>query len=417
MLNAETYITDTKGIGGQIRSKYEDFYVEEIPETVPSGEGPNTWIWIEKVGRNTLDVVLDMARDLHLDRKRMGFAGMKDKKAVTRQWLCISNFEPEQIEGMKENFHNVEFLKITQNQKKLRIGQLIGNKFRILIRDIENSESAALEAQKTLEKLEEVGTPNYYGWQRFGKPRSNTHLVGKALVENDLAKTVGAYIGNPHPDEPEWIKVAREAYDEGDLEKSYELMPTGMRYERMMLRALLKEQKKKETLDNNSYRKALLSLPKPLSRMFIHAYQSFLFNKAVSERSAMGINKFIEGDIVIDNEEHLIHDASPEDLQERMDNFQAHPTAPLYGSKVPLASGTLGEMEQKVLDEEEVTLEDFKCPKMPKLGSHGLRRAIRFKIWDVSAEATEKGVLTEFSIPKGCYATAVLREIMKSETV
>ena len=144
MLNAETYITDTEGIGGRIRTKYEDFYVEEIPETVPSGEGPNTWIWIEKVGRNTLDVVLDMARDLHLDRKRMGFAGMKDKKAVTSQWLCISNFEPEEIEEIKDQFHNVEFLKITQNQKKLRIGQLIGNKFRILIRDIEDPESAAM---------------------------------------------------------------------------------------------------------------------------------------------------------------------------------------------------------------------------------------------------------------------------------
>jgi tRNA pseudouridine13 synthase len=417
MLNAETYITDTKGIGGRIRTKYEDFYVEEIPETVPSGEGPNTWIWIEKVGRNTLDVVLDMARDLHLDRKRMGFAGMKDKKAVTCQWLCISNFEPEEIEEIKDQFHNVEFLKITKNQKKLRIGQLIGNKFRILIRDIEDPESAALEAQKALKKLEEVGTPNYYGWQRFGKPRSNTHLVGKALVANDLGKTVGAYIGNPHPDEPEWIKVARTAYDEGKLEESYELMPTGMRYERMMLRALLKEQRKKETLDDDSYRKALHSLPKPLSRMFVHAYQSFLFNKAVSERTAMGINQFVEGDIVIDNEEHLIHDASPEELQEMMDNFQAHPTAPLYGSKVPLAGGKVGEMEKMVLDEEKVSLEEFKCPKMPRLGSHGLRRAIRFKIWDVSAKATDEGVLTEFSIPKGCYATAVLREVMKGGAI
>jgi tRNA pseudouridine13 synthase len=54
---------------------------------------------------------------------------------------------------------------------------------------------------------------------------------------------------------------------------------------------------------------------------------------------------------------------------------------------------------------------------MPKLGSHGLRRAIRFKIWDASAKATDEGVLVEFSIPKGCYATAVLREIMKNEVV
>ena len=74
-------------------------------------------------------------------------------------------------------------------------------------------------------------------------------------------------------------------------------------------------------------------------------------------------------------------------------------------------------MEKAVLDEEKVSLEEFICPKMPRLGSHGLRRAIRFKIWDVSAKATDEGVLTEFSIPKGCYATAVLREVMKGGAI
>ncbi len=72
---------------------------------------------------------------------------------------------------------------------------------------------------------------------------------------------------------------------------------------------------------------------------------------------------------------------------------------------------------RRILDDEGVTLEEFKVPKMPRLGSHGLRRAMRFKIWDTSAKATEEGVLVEFSIPKGCYATAVLREIMKNEVV
>jgi tRNA pseudouridine13 synthase len=80
---------------------------------------------------------------------------------------------------------------------------------------------------------------------------------------------------------------------------------------------------------------------------------------------------------------------------------------------VPLAGSEVGQIEQKVLDEEKLKLEDFECPKTPRLGSHGLRRALRFKIWDVSAESTKDGVITEFSIPKGCYATAVLREIMK----
>ena len=96
MLNANTYVTKEEGIGGTIRNRWEDFYVEEIPEVIPDGEGPNIYIWIEKLGRTTLDVLLDIARDLHIDRKRMGFAGMKDKKAITRQWICIANMDSEE---------------------------------------------------------------------------------------------------------------------------------------------------------------------------------------------------------------------------------------------------------------------------------------------------------------------------------
>jgi tRNA pseudouridine13 synthase len=415
MLNAETYITPHKGIGGRIRAKYEDFYVEEIPETLPSGKGPNTWLLIEKIGRNTLDVVLDVARELHLSRKRMGFAGMKDKAALTRQWICVSNLEPDELQNLEEKLYNVKILKITQNEKKLRIGQLVGNKFRIMIRDTEDPEADIETVREILAQLSQLGVPNYYGWQRFGKNRPNTHLVGKFLVHDDLKGAVDSYIGNPYKDEKNHIKAARALYDEGELQEAYESMPAGMRYEKMMLRELMREQKKKEKLDDKSYKRALESLPKPLRRMFVHAYQSFLFNKAVSERAKLGINRYVDGDILIDNEEHLIHQFQEKEINERIETFEAHPTAPLFGSKVPLAGGDVGEMEKKILEEEKVELNDFICLKMPKLGSHGLRRAIRFKIWDVSAESTEEGVLVEFSIPKGCYATAVLREIMKVE--
>lgn len=421
MLNAETYITLQKGIGGQIRTKYEDFYVEEIPESEPSGEGPNTWFFIEKIGRETLDVVLDVAQELHVDRKRMGFAGMKDKRAVTRQWLCVANSETEQIKELEDKLYKVKILKIMQNEKKLRIGQLIGNKFKLIIRDTENPELDAEITREVLEELMERGVPNYFGWQRFGKNRPNTHVVGKMLLESDLKKVVDAYIGNPYPEEPEHIKEVRQMYDDGYLEESLESMPRGMRYEKMMLKTLLKEMKKKnvdniDSLDEKSFKRAIESLPKPLKRMFVHAYQSYLFNKAVSERTKLGIDKYVEGDILIDNEEHLVHEFGDE-INDRIKNFEVHSTAPLFGSKVPLAGGELGEMEQKILDDEGVTLEEFKVPKMPRLGSHGLRRAMRFKIWDTSAKSTDEGVLVEFSIPKGCYATAVLREIMKNEVV
>ncbi|WP_048192197.1 tRNA pseudouridine(13) synthase TruD [Methanobacterium sp. SMA-27] len=415
MLNAETYITKDKGIGGKIRTKYEDFYVEEIPEHLPSGTGPNTWILIEKIGRNTLDVVLDIAKEFKISRKRMGFAGMKDKSALTRQWLCVSNSEATELEGLEDKLYNVKVLEIKQNEKKLRIGQLIGNKFRILIRDTQNPKNDVKTAKNVLSKLEKVGVPNYYGWQRFGKNRPNTHRVGEYIVQNDIKGAVDSYIGNPYPKEKDHIKSARQYYDEGELEEAYESMPAGMRYEKMMLRELMKQKRKKGELNENSYKIALESLPKPLKRMFVHAYQSYLFNKVVSERSKLGIDKYVDGDIIIDNEEHLVHEFDINNINERIKSFEVHPTAPLYGTKVPLAEGVVGKIEQKVLDDEGIKLEDFECPKTPKLGSHGLRRAIRFKIWDISVVETSEEVLTEFSIPKGCYATAVLREIMKED--
>ena len=100
-----------------------------------------------------------------------------------------------------------------------------------------------------------------------------------------------------------------------------------------------------------------------------------------------------------------------------MDEFEVNPTCPLYGTKVPYAGGIVGEMEENVLNGYNLKKEDFEVPKMPRLGSHGLRRSMRFQVWDAQAVPMDDGVLCEFSISKGSYATAVLREIMKNETV
>ena len=418
MLNANTYVTSQRGIGGTIRNQYEDFYVEEIPEIIPSGEGPNVYVWIEKIGRTTLDVVLDISRDLHISRKRMGFAGMKDKKALTRQWICIANMDSEsQMQQVKDlDIYKTDFLKIVRGRKKLRMGQLKGNKFKILIKDLDDVEKSADVANEVLKELQITGVPNYFGWQRFGKPRTNTHLVGEALIENDLKKAVGRYIGNPSSDESEENQKARQAYDDGNLEESLNLMGKGMRYEKMMIRELISDSKKGELTDE-SYKNALHALPKPLQRMFVHAYQSYLFNEAVSNRVAMGINKYVEGDIIIDNEEHIVYDKSPDEYQDLLDNFKANPTCPLYGTKVPYAGGKVGEMEENVLKNYDLDKNDFEVPKMPRLGSYGVRRSMRFQVWDASATPTDDGVLCEFSINKGSYATAVLREIMKKDVI
>ncbi|MDD4595031.1 MAG: tRNA pseudouridine(13) synthase TruD, partial [Methanobacteriaceae archaeon] len=276
---------------------------------------------------------------------------------------------------------------------------------------------AASRASKILKELEFTGVPNYFGWQRFGKPRTNTHLVGEALIHNDLKEAVRLYIGNPSPEERNENQLARQAYDEGKLEKSFELMPKGMRYEKMMIKELLKESKKKDILDDDSYKRAIHALPKPLQRMFVNAYQSFIFNDVVSHRVKMGLDTYIDGDIVIDNEERIVRDKTHEEFQQLVSNFEVNQTSPLFGTKVPFAEGKVGDMEKSILNSYNLTKEDFECPKIPKLGSHGLRRSMRFQIWDTMASSTDEGVLVEFSINKGSYATAVLREVMKVDVV
>ena len=413
MLNAETFITNTKPTGGIIREENEDFYVEEVPLQMPTGEGQNTWIQIEKNGRTTLDVVLDIAKILHISRKRTGFAGMKDRSAITRQWLCVSNMTKEELPNLEDQLHNVKILDIQQSQKKLRMGQLKGNKFKLNIKNTNNPAEDKEIAEEVLESLKKTGVPNYYGYQRFGELRSTTHLVGKCLVEGDIKGAVDTYIGNPNENEKGIHYDSRKLYDEGDLKGAYELMPKSMRYEKSMIKVLIDAERKRGDVDEKDYIKAIESLPRPLKRMFVNAYESYLFNKVINERAKVGINKYLPGDIIIDGEERWVHDVDEKTIQDDIDNFKVNPTAPLYGSKVPLADGVEGEIERRVMDEENITKEAFQCPKTPKLGSHGVRRSVRFKIEDTNVTQIDDGICVEFFIPRGCYATAVLREIIK----
>ena len=116
-------------------------------------------------------------------------------------------------------------------------------------------------------------------------------------------------------------------------------------------------------------------------------------------------------------DEQIIRDKTPEEYQDLITNFEVNPTCPLYGTKVPYAGGEVGKMEESILNSYNLSKSDFEVPKMPRLGSHGLRRSMRFQVWDASATATSEGVLCEFSINKGSYATAVLREVMKVDVI
>ena len=156
------------------RSSPEDFIVDEIPAYSPSGKGEHLFVTIRKTGWTTLDALRRLANVLEVDPRGAGFAGMKDKHAVTSQTLSfplpIARNADEAI-ARAADLKGIEILGVARHENKLKPGHLVGNRFRIALRglDAEGQE----EVRARLEAIKTSGVPNAFGPQRFGRDGEN----------------------------------------------------------------------------------------------------------------------------------------------------------------------------------------------------------------------------------------------------
>jgi tRNA pseudouridine13 synthase len=156
---------DQPGVGGRLKEQPEDFEVEEIPAYEPCGVGEHLYLWIEKRDVAAEQLLKHLAARLGVPQRDIGTAGLKDRRAVTRQWLSVpATAEPRlaDVEG-----EGVSVLRSARHGNKLRPGHLHGNRFRVLIRDANPDQSSTVSA--ILQRLATEGLPNYYGPQRFGR--------------------------------------------------------------------------------------------------------------------------------------------------------------------------------------------------------------------------------------------------------
>ena len=156
--------------GGVLKAIPEDFVVEEIPAYVPSGAGDFHYLWVEKRDVAGPKLVKEVARRLGLDNNAVGVAGMKDRRAVTRQWLSVPaqpGLDLSAIDGPVGDSGHITLLESTRHTNKLRTGHLKGNRFRIALRDREASSDEA--TRERLQSFAERGFPNSFGPQRFGR--------------------------------------------------------------------------------------------------------------------------------------------------------------------------------------------------------------------------------------------------------
>ncbi len=391
------YLTaDLPGVGGRIKVVPADFYVEELPLYEPCGQGQHTYLRIEKEGLSTFQAVRLIARALGIDAREVGYAGLKDARAVTVQTLSVGNVPVERAARL--DIDGIRVLDANRHTNKLKVGHLRGNRFRIRVRDVPPSARPA--AQAVVDVLTRRGVPNFFGEQRFGL-RGDTHLLGQALVQDDAQAFVRRYLGQPHPDETPQTRQARQLVDEGQLEAALDIWPSSLDDERRVLQTLVNYP--------GDYRRAARSVPHKLAKFFASACQSVLFNRLLAQRLD-AIDRLEQGDLAwIHPKGAVFLVQAPEQEQPRADRLEISPSGPLYGFKVTLAQGRPGEMERQLIEQEGLAPADWRRVKLD-----GARRPLRFPLYDPQIDFDD-GLLLSFGLPSGCYATVMLDEVMKSE--
>ena len=399
------YLTrDFPGIGGTLKQRAEDFFVQEIPLYEPSGAGEHVYAEIQKVGLTTFDAVNRIAAALNVSPRDVGFAGLKDAKAISRQIISIPLVSEEAV--MKLNVPGVTVQWAARHGNKLRLGHLKANRFAVKIREVKPTDVVKL--RPVLDVIEKRGMPNFFGEQRFGRRGDNDRL-GAALIRGDNSEILHLLLGSPNADiDGDAVLKARTAFDARDPEKAMKLWPRHGGMERRLLARFIKTRRPGATVREIDER---------LRRLWVSALQSRMFNDVLSRRIDT-IDRLMDGDVAEKHENgacFTVEDAAKE--QPRADAFEISPTGPLVGYRMTHPHGEPGRIEEEVLAESGLKPADFK-----QSGKHrvkGARRSLRVKptAIELAGGVDEHGpqITVAFTLPAGSFATVLLRELMKND--
>ncbi len=394
------------GIGGTIKQRAEDFFVQELPLYEPSGEGEHVYCEIQKIGLPPFEAVNRIGKALNVSTREIGYAGLKDARAISRQLLSIWGTTEDAVMGL--NVPGITVQWAARHGNKLRLGHLSGNRFAIKIRDVEPTD--VVKITEPLKALERRGMPNYFGEQRFGRRGDNDRL-GAALVRGDDRLVLKLLLGTPDPetDDPQTLR-ARQAYERHDNEESLKAWPRRSGMERRILARLMKTHKPSA---------AVRAVDDRIRRLWVSALQSRLFNDVLARRVALDtFDRVLAGDLAYKHENGAcFHVEDPAAEQPRADAFEISPTGPLFGSRMTLPQGDALQVEQEVYVASELTPADFRSRAIGRV--RGSRRPLRVRPTDVqlAGGVDDHGphVTVAFTLPSGSFATVLLRELMKND--
>ncbi|HSA75594.1 MAG TPA: tRNA pseudouridine(13) synthase TruD [Candidatus Nitrosocosmicus sp.] len=405
------YTTSINGIGGQIKKNYIDFFVREIIcdnflqqlSSTPANNFCFPIYKIEKKGIDSSHAVMLLRNKSGLNLK---IIGMKDAKATTIQYASSNRSI-----NSRRLFHDFEvgpvmLSLIGYSKKPLEKNNLIGNTFRIRITNTKKPQVS--DITKFISEIDKIG--NYYGLQRFGSERLVTHLVGEAILKRKFDRAVKILMTHTTKYDSKFsIEIREKLNDIGNNPSILKEIPKGMDIERSLAR---------EILNGKDAIAALRSIPITIRRLFIQAFQSFLFNRTLS--------KAIENDYSLTNPENndLCFEVNKDNLEfGKIRKYETEknigkgiirlPIIRLPGYSFQPGNNRFDKIMKEFMVLENFTSKDFFIKEMQELSESGGFRQASFYCKDFGYAIEDKSLVVEFSAPKGSYATILLRELIK----
>ena len=399
-----------------------------------------------KENMETAEAIGQLANKCRSMEKYFGFAGTKDRRGRTVQRVSVSMVSAKQILGAAKHIHKLEVGSFSYNKTEIRLGDLSGNRFELVVRNVEANKDDLVPVMRS---LSERGFINYFGTQRFGTQGIPTHSIGKELIMGRYSEAVDLILKPRDSESNEAFRKCRQIWsEERDASKALQILKSNRKdrtIEGKLLFGLSKSHK-------NDVVGALESLPRPQRLLYCHAYQSYIWNKVVSKRIKNHGLKVLKGDLVFKKKDADQISESKEDLVETVED-QANYTIqdvliPIPGTKVKFPDNEVKTWFNEFLAEDDMSLESFdssvKDYRLPgdyramvvlpgdvnwSLVSHedplqdlipSDKDALENKAGTSLSLGNELGkyssLILKFSLPSSSYATMALREVMKVGT-
>ena len=377
----------------KIKEKPQDFFVKEIIDIPLKEEGEYAYFKLKKVDRNTIDIVRELAQKFKLPVKNITFAGLKDKNAVTEQYLAIEGLKnpPKELEGEHYKLKLVGF-----SDHPLELGKFKGNYFEIVVRNVSKRERE--RAQKNLPFVAKYGFANYFGEQRFGSVKNAKDFVIKHLLKENYEEALKEYLLSYS----NWKMKRKLKKLWGHWREYLKAMPKNALYERKVVQELAK---------GVSFKQAFMALPKNVRLMFAFTYQSYLWNRFLYR---FIVRYFPHCEVPSGVKDWLY--AFYTKMNDRIFSEIKDLEIPYLGTEYPPKNPKVKRIISEVLKEEGITPQVLEAERVGiKLFSDGVRKAIALP-QDLKMERVGRGtVKLSFILPPGSYATVLLRKLFLCE--